>query len=294
MTDRFNLLIINPKAGKGNAGRLASVFEKYLKEHNFDYRIIRTEYPGHAAEIVKENLFRKNLFIYSIGGDGTLNEVVNGAVFSEAAVISIPSGSGNDFIRSITELNDPYDIFMKSFSSQVSRIDTLKVNERYCINIASAGFDAVVAHNMNHFKQMPFVSGSAAYILGIFKTLINFSFHNFSITIDSKKQTGEYLLAAAANGKYYGGGIKAAPDAKVDDGFLDICIVSRLNKIRIPGLISKYKKGLHEGLKEVQLLKGKKVIIESDKIIQINIDGEIVESDTTVIELIPASLNIIT
>jgi YegS/Rv2252/BmrU family lipid kinase len=290
MDKKYNLLIVNPAAGKGRADRFLESFVNILKSAGLEYRIVYTEYPGHAVQIVKESLSEKGLFIYSIGGDGTLNEVINGAVNTEAVVINIPAGSGNDFIKSVSDLRDPVEIFEKSLSSQIKVIDTMKINGRFCVNIASAGLDAVVAYNTNSFKKLPLVSGSAAYLLGIFKSLIKFNFYNLEINIDGNDYSRELLLAAFANGRYYGGGIMAAPDALTDDGYIDICLVKKLSRLRILSLLSRYRKGTHKELPQVEFVQGKKITISSREKMKINIDGEIFEDNTLNIEIIPMSL----
>jgi len=287
------ILVINLQAGRGKASKYIGKIKSLLDCRKKKYDMVMTEYSGHAAVIAREYSNTESRLIYSLGGDGTLNEITNGAVNTGSVVVNIPTGSGNDFIKSVTDLRDPMEIFERSFGAEERLIDTMKVNGRYCINIASVGLDASVAHMANKIKKIPLLSGSLAYYLSIFLTLIKHRSYKLKVTIDSRTVEKEFLLIAVANGKYYGGGMKALPDAVIDDGLLDICMVDNMGTLKIISLLNKYKKGEHKGLKQVTFETAKKIRIESSKPLQINIDGEIMQDRTVVIEVVPKSLRIL-
>ena len=181
--------------------------------------------------------------IYSVGGDGTLNEVLNGLVGSGSSLAVIPSGSGNDFIKSIVGRTIPDDIIPATIKGAEQLIDCAKVNEKYFVNIASVGFDARVAYQTNYFKKLPLISGKTAYILGILNTIIIRSNEYMELKLDDRVISGKTLLIAAGIGKYYGGGIKALPDAVIDDGMFDVCHVEAVPRLRILRLFPQYIRG---------------------------------------------------
>jgi YegS/Rv2252/BmrU family lipid kinase len=285
-----HLFILNPVAGKGKTLKLMPVISEYCKELDIRHEIVTTRYPGHAAEIAKEHSAAERCRIYSVGGDGTLNEVLNGMAGSGSSLAVIPSGSGNDFIKSIVGKDIPDNIIKPTIEGTERLIDYARVNDKYFLNIASVGFDAEVAYQTGHFKKLPLISGKVAYILGILNTILISSHRYMELTLDSGKISGKSLLIAAGIGKYYGGGINALPDAEIDDGMFDICHVEAVPRLKILRLFPQYIKGLHGSIKGVHLYRSKKVEIVSEKPIPLNRDGEIIVTDKAVFEIFPRSL----
>lgn len=285
-----HLFIVNPAAGKGKTLNLIPEIEKYCSSRKYEHEIVITNYPGHATEVAKAFSSMQPLRIYSVGGDGTLNEVLNGMAGSNSSLAAIPSGSGNDFIRSIIGANIPGNILIKTIEGTEQQIDYAKVNDKYFINIASVGFDADVVYQSFHFKKLPLISGKMAYILGIFSAIISCRNHYMEIKIDGKTITGNTLLTAVGNGRYYGGGMLALPYSEIDDGLFDICHAGERTRLDILRLLPKFMKGLHGTIRGVHFYRGKKVEITVDKPIPMNLDGEITLADTAVFEIYPKGL----
>ncbi|HEY5585625.1 MAG TPA: diacylglycerol kinase family protein [Ruminiclostridium sp.] len=288
-----HIFIINPTAGKGKSLELIPFIEECFKDKVEELAIRVTEYPGHATEIAKEYSVSGKCRIYSIGGDGTVNEVVNGIAGTEATLGVIPTGSGNDFIRSFQSEFDIKDMIVNTINGEERSIDLARVNDKYFINISSIGFDANVGFNADKFKKVPGVSGSMAYLISIIYTVFKKKICNVNIDIDDKKMKVKVLLVAIANGRYYGGGFIPTPDAKLDDGLLDICLVSEMSRFQIINLFPKYKKGLHTHLKQVSLFKCKRINIESEEDLCLNIDGEIVTAQNINFEILENAIKVI-
>jgi diacylglycerol kinase (ATP) len=288
-----HLFIVNPAAGKGMAmefiPKIHSIF-KDLEEH---YIIEITKRPGHAQEIVKQYVQMEDYRVYSIGGDGTLNEVLNGIVGSGSILGIIPAGTGNDFIRSITGFGNTENILERTIKSGDFYVDLASVNGRYYINVASVGLDAEIAYNAKVFKKSRFLSGSAAYIFSIFITLLKYKSKLMNIEIDGKNTELKTLLISVANGKYYGGGMKVAPTALLDDGLLDICLIKHVNKLKILVLFPKLIKGTHHTIKQVSFYKGRKVVIRSSEKLSLNIDGEIFRTKEAIFEVLSKAIRVI-
>lgn len=280
-----HLFIINPVAGKGRTLKVVPEIESYCSSHGLKYDIYITKYPGHATEIAKEQSALHTLRIYSVGGDGTLNEVLNGMAGSGSSLAVIPCGSGNDFIRSIVGKKIPDDILKLTIEGVEHPIDYSRVNNQYFINIASLGFDAKVAHQTCHFKKLPLISGEMAYVFGILSTILICENNYMEVIIDGEKKSGRMLLIAVGIGRYYGGGMYALPDAMIDDGLYDICLVEAMSRFEILRLFPKYMKGLHRTIKGVNMYRAKKIEIIPDKPIPLNRDGEIVMADKAVFEI---------
>ena len=228
--------------------------------------------------------------IYSVGGDGTLNEVLNGMVNSGSSLAVIPSGSGNDFIKSVVGRDIPDNILSATIEGTERLIDFARVNDKYFVNIASVGFDAQVAYQTEHFKKLPLITGQAAYILGILDTILICKNQYIELILDNEKLSGKSLLVAVGIGRFYGGGVNALPDAEIDDGLFDVCYVESTSRLRILRLFPQYIKGLHPKIKGVHMYRSKKVEIVSEEPIPLNRDGEIILTTRAVFEIFPRSL----
>jgi YegS/Rv2252/BmrU family lipid kinase len=285
-----HLFIINPVAGKGRTVSLIPEIQTHCESTGLDYEIVTTEYPGHATQIASNYSKAQTLRIYSVGGDGTLNEVLNGMAGTGSSLAAIPSGSGNDFIKNITGVTMPADLVKSAIEGTEHMVDYARVNDKYFINITSIGFDAEVVYQGRLFKKLPLITGQMVYVLGILASIIQCKNHHMDIRIDDKVISTRTLLIAVGIGKYYGGGMLALPDAEIDDGLFDICHVEKMKRLNILQLFPKYMKGMHAAIKGVHLYKGKKVEISLDKSVPMNCDGEILLVDKAAFEIFPKSL----
>jgi len=290
-----HVFIVNPTAGKGRAIEMIEKIHSRFKKLTDSYEIKVTKAAGHAVDLAKEASTRYcDVRIYAVGGDGTLNEVVNGMANNNAELGIIPCGSGNDAVRSLYQITDPVKLLEVLPLSPSSLIDLGKLNDRYFINIASIGFDAEVVLKTQYFKRFPFISGPMAYILGVFAALVLLKKYKLKMTImNHGKIEKNVLLTIFANGSYYGGGMKPAPRAKTNDGLLDFCLVDATSRLGILKFFSTFRKGEHEGLDVVTILQGTRLLVESDQPFPINIDGEVSTETRAAIDLFPASLKVI-
>jgi YegS/Rv2252/BmrU family lipid kinase len=288
-----HLFIVNPVAGKGKTLPIITEINEAFKGINEEYIIEVTERPGHATEIVKRYVEIEDYRVYSVGGDGTLNEVLNGIVNSNSSLAIIPSGTGNDFIKSICKDLNMSNLLYRTINGKEEFIDLAKVNHRYFINISSVGFDAQVVYNTVKLKKSALVKGSLSYVLGVLLTLFSFKSFNINIKIDENEINADTTLIAIANGKYYGGGMMIAPMAKINDGILDICLIKKVNKIKLLALLPTLIKGTHEEIKEVSFHRGKRVSIVSKDDIALNIDGEVCKVKEVLFEIIHKGIEIV-
>lgn len=275
-----HLFIINPVAGKGKAIKYLEEIPKLFIDKNECYEIVQTSKPGEATKIVREKTSVEDYIVYSIGGDGTLNEVLNGIVNSNSILAVIPSGSGNDFARTIYgDLDNNSKILSEIINGDVITVDLGRVNNRYFLNISSIGIDAVVVKEAKVFKENKFISGSLAYLIALFKTAITFKSLDLTFLINNKEYKDSMYLIAAANGKFYGGGIKIAPLADIQDGMLDIYAIKKPKLHRLIKYLPKVLKGEDiRGIDEVNFVKCKEITVISKNDTLVNIDGEVIKS----------------
>ncbi|MCL1830233.1 MAG: diacylglycerol kinase family lipid kinase [Oscillospiraceae bacterium] len=292
--------IINPTAGqKPLIAKQIPLIEHAFARTKLPYEIAVTEYSGHATELVKR-MSDENDFIRvcSMGGDGTLNEVSTGAIGRDNIEIGCyPCGSGNDFIKCFGSREHFFN-FEYILDADSIDIDVIRVNDRYCVNIFSLGLDANVANDIPYYRHLPLVSGPMAYNMSLLVNFVKKLGTNVRLTIGDKSETVNSLLLAVCNGQVYGGGFKAAPEAIVNDGLLDVLSVSVMKRPRIAKVIPTYKNGLHiasgeiiDSLRDViTYIKTPELHIQTEKETLVNLDGEVTKMKEMDISLIPKGI----
>lgn len=280
-----HIFVINPCAGKVDATQ--SITEKLKTlDRRVDYEIYRTQSSGDATQFVKnycQNHLNEPLRFYACGGDGTLNEVVSGIIgFPNAEVTCHASGSGNDYIKYYGNQADFQDI-NRLINGVPHRVDVMKVNDRYSINVCNFGFDAEVCRTMNQVRRFPVIGGSHAYTTGILKNLFSGRKNYCRVKADGDLfYDGKMLLSTLSNGQYVGGNYKCAPLSKNDDGLLEISIFKPVSLIKLVSFIGDYSTGNHFNRKGIEKImkyrQGCVVEMESTHPFYVCIDGEMMYS----------------
>jgi YegS/Rv2252/BmrU family lipid kinase len=294
-----HIFILNPAAGRKDAEKkiLPGIMEA-AKATGIDYEIHRTMNIGDGENYVRSRCLampHDSLRFYAIGGDGTLNEVANGAFgFSNAEIGFIPSGTGNDFARIFTEPKNFLDI-RKQIKGTAQPIDLIKYEDRVVVNVLNIGLDCAVVTEMNKLKKRLRLGGPLAYMAGVGVVFArNRGFHLKVILEEGTVYEKEYTLAAIGNGSYYGGGFKGIPKAEIDDGLLDISLISKVSRRTFASLIGKYRKGTHlesPGIEKIiTYIKCKSITIESKDDMEICIDGEVLNTGELKISIIPSAI----
>jgi diacylglycerol kinase (ATP) len=253
-----------------------------------DYAL--TEHHMHAAELARGALSRGYDLVVAVGGDGTVNEVLNGffsegmPVRPEAALGYLPSGTGADFARTLGVSDRPVERQAECWrSGRLHRVDCGEVRfvattgertRRLFINESSLGFSADTAEAVNraskHFR------GKLPFFLGVLRTLSVLRTPQMQLVIDERPiYDGPVLLVAVANGKYFGGSMKIAPDAEIDDGQFDIVLIKGMNRIQVLQKIPKIYSGRHLEEPEVEVYRGREVHIRAPATeVLLEMDGE--------------------
>ncbi len=300
------VFIINPHAGQSKKAN--SLIYKISNIKDPDAEIYITKFPGDATEYVKSYCEKSGpaRFI-ACGGDGTLNEVLNGVIdFDDAEVGIIPVGTGNDFCRNF-ENEDIFENAKCQILGKATKCDAIKyttvingeIKTGYCANMFNIGFDCNVADLKTEIQKKPFVSGSVSYLISIFVTLIRKKGANLKIEIDGKQtHYGKLLLTSIANGCYCGGGIMSNPLASVKDGFININIIKNVSRLKFLYLLPYYMKGNFLNLKDIEKVilsqKCSKVeITPLDSKMRICVDGEIIDAGETVFEICHNAFNFV-
>lgn len=268
------LFIINPVAGGGKAKGLISLIKAKMKKYKIEYSIKLTTKPKEAITIAEDSVDDYNITV-AVGGDGTINEVARGLVNKGKGVLGIiPGGTGNDMAKSLGISIDPVEALEHLCNGGKNSIDIGDVNNLTFFNIASIGFDGEVLRNTITIKKI--IKSRFAYGISVIYSLFSFKKKKIQINIDGKIIDEDVILVAVGNGKYYGGGMKILPEAKVDDGYFDICVISKIGKIKLLFLFPSIFKGKHiKYTKYVKTYKGKNIKITARDGVYLNMDGEI-------------------
>ena len=292
-----HVFIINPTAGKRDCtARVMDMVKDLAARRGLETECILTRQPGHAMETAG-NLARsgQEVRLYACGGDGTMNEVANGAAgCANAAVTCIPVGTGNDFLKNFGDqaalFADPENLW----DGPVMPLDAIDCNGRLALTVACSGFDAQVADDVHTYGKLPLLGGQGSYILSLgVNFLLRSLGRQWTITLDGETLEGEFALAAVCNGRYYGGGFMPVAEARMDDGVLNTLLVRKVSRPTFLRFVGAYAKGLYHTLPGIaKCYSAREITIESrDRDIVTCLDGECARSRRVGIRLSEKKVN---
>ena len=290
------IFILNPVSGKGRNLKYIGRINKIFKDTEDNIIIEQTQKPNDVRRIIEkyiEMYGADNIICYVIGGDGTLSEGISIAIKKHIKFVPVPAGTGNDYVRSIYRYKSGRTILKKSIDcKRYRRAGVMQTNRSYALNVVSCGFDAKVGDNIKYFKKIPFITGSFAYHLSILYTLFFNKNYKFKIRIDDKIFKGKYTLVAIGKGKYYGGGVKILPDAKVTDKKMHVCIARQTSVFEKLQLLPKLKKAKHAEIDGVEFFECDSISIVSTRKFPISLDGEVYLDNKLKVTSLPRVLRI--
>src|SRR5439155_9076442 len=292
------IVILNPAANRGKMDQYRALLHQRLDaEPQAEY--VETNRQGEAQELAM-NAAKEGRSVIIVGGDGSVHEVVNGILATGRRVPLgiVAAGSGNDFAWNTLKLpHDPAAALERAFTGQLTDIDAGIVNGRYFANSFSVGLDADIAVAANWMKKIPLMSGQRLYYGTTIKQLL-FGYHRcpwLKFTLDGSEGPVEatskrYVLMAVTNGPTYGAGFRINPTADYSDGLLDVCTISYAPLPRALKLLPVVQKGEHAELPEVTFFRARSVHIESQKPVNIQMDGETTSATSYEAKILPGAL----
>ena len=271
--------IYNPIAGKGRSARFRQSLEILMDKKGIPHCFYETHGCGDAVDIARsltENAHDDDLDIVAMGGDGTLNEVLNGIVDPTRVRLGvIPCGSGNDFAAVAGIPDSPEGALDVLLRGEAKYTDYLECGGVRGINVIGTGIDVDI---LRRYARMKVLKGSVAYLAALVLTLLSFRAYRFREVGEAGIRDHSALIACAGNGQRIGGGIPVCPKAVIDDGRMDIVIVDDIPRRRIPGaFIQLFKRRILE-LPTTSFSRDTRLRIESDAPMPIQIDGEIYDN----------------
>ncbi len=299
-------IIINPNAGKGDAFKKWPEIKALLRKHGLDFKYEFTEQPGQCVNIVKNRLAESYRRFICVGGDGTLNEIINAIFLQETVSPSqifvglIPMGTGNDWKKYYNLSNEFEQVVKRIAENKAVKQDVGKIQHHvnglkrnaYFLNVAGLGFDALVVKNTNRMKERGNRSKSA-YFVALLKSLFAYKSGVLSIYIGDEKLEDRFLSVSIGNGKYSGSGMIQTPDAIIDDGLLDVTVYQNIPKIKIIFNIKNLYNGKILSVKGVKSYRTNRIRIESDLETFAETDGEIVGDGPYEICVLHRAINVI-
>lgn len=232
MITKRTLIIINPISGTQKKALIESLIETHLPKNQFNFNIEYTVGPTHATDLAAAAAKDGFDLVIAVGGDGTINETATGLIGTDTALGIIPIGSGNGLGRHLKIPMNPSKA-IKSFSeSEVMQIDVCTANDVPFFNVAGVGYDALVAHK---FAQMA-SRGLSTYIFNVLNQWFRYKPKKYKIKTEQGKFKKRALMISMANGSQFGNNAWIAPKARLDDGLIDVCVLTKFNTLAAPTL----------------------------------------------------------
>ena len=286
-------MVISNPASCGEKDRKAIPdIQRELRENGIRCSFFMSQYPGYAEELSRRAKQDGFQMVVACGGDGTIHEVVNGIIGTDIILGIIPMGRGRDLAenfgidRNITSA-------IRNISRGSSRyIDVVGVNgDRYYLGVGGVGFDSEVNKWVNQGLQ--FIKGRFVYTIASLMKIPGFKFKSVRVEFDNGSIDGEILLVAFGNTRSYGGGMYITPNAEMDDGLLDICLIEKLSKLKLLYMFHKVFKGTHLQVAGVKSYRSKCIAVSSHTSLDLYGDGEFICKTPFTLEVIPKAIRVV-
>ncbi|MGA9351944.1 MAG: diacylglycerol kinase family protein [Anaerolineae bacterium] len=297
-------LIVNPVAANGAVGRNWTRVCDFLQAEGAKFDAILTEEPGHATRLARQALDDGYRTIVAVGGDGTVNEVLNGlveegAVDPEVTLGIIPCGTGADFSRTVGIPRDYVGACRQLLRFETRLVDLGRITclrqgqevERYFINVAGLGFDGEVAELANRSPKV--LGGTITYLACLFTSLVTYRNKNVELSFDGQHLRGRLNSVIVCNGRYFGGGMFVAPGASLDDGIFDVVILGNLNKLEVVVNLPRLYKGTHLTHPKVSLCHAREIHVEARERMFLQAEGELIGEAPATFQIIPRALRVL-
>ena len=292
-----HIFIINPRAGKSDSRqRIYDMADALRNKHGLDVQCILTRKQGHATELARKLCQSgEELRFYACGGDGTINEVANGIIgYDNAAMTCIPIGTGNDFLKNFGADAGKFVDAENLWDGPQFPLDVIDVGGRIALTIACSGIDARIGRDVHKYSESPLLDGKGSYVVSL---IVNFLFKDiashWTVELDGEAVEGDYALVSVCNGRYYGGGFMPMPEARMDDGIMNVMVVDRVTRLQFLQFVGPYSKGEYRKVKKFAHGYTPKVvrIRSAQEDIVTCLDGESIVSSDITIKLADKRLN---
>jgi diacylglycerol kinase (ATP) len=270
------VLIVNPVAGGGRGKRVLGEALETFREAGIVPPVYITAAHGEARDIAAGVARSGADVIVALGGDGHAAAVGEALVGTGVALAVLPAGSANDYARSLRmPRRNVRGAVATIIRGEIRLVDTIRVRnsgaERHFLNVVGTGFDAAVAERA---ERIPYLRGTGRYVVALARELPRFQAAEIELTIDGERHAQRAMMVAIANGHSYGGGMRIAPEASLDSGWLEVCIVGDVSKAEFVRAFPRVFRGTHVSHPRVTMLRGREVTVAADRPLTLMADGE--------------------
>jgi diacylglycerol kinase (ATP) len=294
MSDAPLIVVANPAAGRGKAGKLIGKVDHLLLEMGLKHEIRISSSGEHLMELARDAGEQGVPIVGALGGDGTMSIVANALLGTGAVLAPLPSGTADDFAKGMG-MGSIEKATRQLANPRIESIDVVRVTtgavQRHYVNVAGAGFDSEVNETANDMRVN--LGAAGTYIASVLKTLPKFQPAAFHIELDDDVVDLSAMLVVVGNSVSYGGGMRVTPQASVLDGLLDVCIVEAMS---IPAFLRAFPRvfrGTHVNHPKVRMIRSARVRMEADRRVQVYADGERVGPLPAVFEVLPGTLPVV-
>jgi diacylglycerol kinase (ATP) len=293
------VFLVNPASANGSTGRRWPELARRASALGLEGDTLLSERPGHLIELAREAVDNGATLVVAVGGDGTLNEVVNGVAGRGVELASIPLGTGMDFGRTYGLPTKFDDAVRVALEGDVRTIDAGRVTyrtwagdtaERYFANVSSVGMSGAVAQRANGMSKA--LGGKVTFFYALTRVFLEWQNTEVTVRLDDAERRGRMHDVIVANGVWHGGGMKLAPDAAPDDGQFDVVLIGDVSKADFLTTAPKIYKGKHVHHPKVEVLRSKRVEVDAPVQLPIELEGEQVGTTPATFEVVPDALRV--
>lgn len=281
-------VLCNPTAGGGRAARALSAVAHALSAPGIEVRVDRTRSAEHAAELARDAA-QAGEEVVAFGGDGMARIAAHATRGTDAVLGVLPGGRGNDFARTLGIPRDPIAACRSLIDAPVRSIDVGDVDGATFVGVASIGLESEVTRIAN---AAPRLGGAAVYAAATIAGLARYRPARFSLTLDGQPREFTGYLVAAANSGRFGGGMRIAPDARIDDGLLDVVVIEHGPRLRFMLNTPKVFKGTHIHDPKVHVFRASEVRLDADRPLEVYADGDEISATPAIARAVPGALRV--
>jgi diacylglycerol kinase (ATP) len=285
-------LVVNPQAGRGRAGRFAVRVWALLRRTFRDLEMVLSQSSQHLTALAAEAVRSGYDLLVGCGGDGTVHHLLAPVVGSSVTLGIIPLGSGNDWARGLGIPRDygaACDVLVRG---RARSLDVARLGDRFFASVASVGLSADV-NRLANARAAALVGGRWRYLDALLRVIRSCTSRPLRLVVDERELERDAMLVAVGNGAFFGGGFRILPDARMDDGWLDLCLVNRMERRQILRAIPSVYRGRHRGHPAVEFSRARRVQIFSREPLAVFADGEYVRETPVTIEVVPQAVRVV-
>ncbi|HEX3806580.1 MAG TPA: diacylglycerol kinase family protein [Gaiellaceae bacterium] len=293
------VFLVNPASDNGKTGKRWPELARRASALGLAGETFFSERPGHLIELARTAVDDGATLVVAAGGDGTLNEVVNGIAERDVDLATIPLGTGMDFVRTYGIPTRFDDAVRVALTGEPRTIDAGRVHyrtwagepaERWFANVGSVGMSGAVAQRANGMSKA--LGGKATFFYALTRVFLEWQNTEVTVTFDDGERRGRMHDVIVANGMWHGGGMKLAPGARPDDGLFDVVLIGDVSKLDFLTTAPKIYKGAHVHHPKVEVLRSRRVEVDAPETLPIELEGEQVGTTPVTFEVVPGALRL--